>query len=211
MFASPEAVAWGASTALTQLLTVATVCNKAKYDDAASAGARPPSAGACALRACGAACCRPPASGAGAYMARGVRAPSLGAGATAVAVPTLRDAEDRKMLGDATDCGEQARARAQQHSRHQRNCLGRGQQLCSSAGDSNLTPCHPHLRVQACCATATRASRPTCCAARTRSCAPPRERAPACCRALHSIGCREPGPSRRQRCANSSPPPRPRA
>jgi hypothetical protein len=31
---STEAVAWDASSTLTQLLTVATVCNKAKFDDA---------------------------------------------------------------------------------------------------------------------------------------------------------------------------------
>ncbi|GBF90642.1 p-type atpase [Raphidocelis subcapitata] len=63
---SVEAVSWDASSTLTQLLTVATVCNKSKYDDASAAGA----------------------------------------GSVAVAVPTMRvDPNDRKMLGDATDCG----------------------------------------------------------------------------------------------------------
>lgn len=34
MYATPEAVTWEGSSGLTQLLTIATVCNKAKYDDA---------------------------------------------------------------------------------------------------------------------------------------------------------------------------------
>ncbi|KAI8473316.1 MAG: hypothetical protein J3K34DRAFT_518987 [Monoraphidium minutum] len=67
-FAAPEAVSWPASSSLVQLLTVATVCNKAKYDD------------------------------------QGKGAPD-GAGGVAVAVPSFVADEDRKMLGDATDCG----------------------------------------------------------------------------------------------------------
>jgi hypothetical protein len=34
-FSTPESVSWPGSSTYTQLLTVATVCNKAKYDDSA--------------------------------------------------------------------------------------------------------------------------------------------------------------------------------
>lgn len=94
-FASPEAVTWPGSSALTQLLTVATVCNKAKYDDAAAAAA---AANGGATSGGGAA--------AGERSQGGRSSGGGSAAAAAAAVPTFRgDPDDRKMLGDATDCG----------------------------------------------------------------------------------------------------------
>lgn len=70
-FTEATAVSWDASSALTKLITIATVCNKAKFtisEDAAAAGGQP--------------------------------------GDVAVNVPMFRGGEDnRKLLGDATDCG----------------------------------------------------------------------------------------------------------
>ena len=103
----PESVAWDDCSMLTKLVTIATVCNKAKFapasGDGGGGGSAPPAAAS--KGSGGAALVAANAPGSAATVAATVAARRTAALPAADAARLADHPDDRPVLGDATDCG----------------------------------------------------------------------------------------------------------